>query len=130
LYGGFLWARRALNSPFLAFADGAGKSCHTGYQLSNIDTCDPKPCLTSMSATADLTGLCTAAECASNQCGASCPLNRAFQPAATIQSGWTEAVACSTVESGWLGIVTLGCQVGLGLIVALHYRSSTLYHIH
>jgi hypothetical protein len=83
-----------------------------------------------MSATTDLTGLCTAAECASNQCGASCPLNRAFQPAATIQSGWTEAVACSTVESGWLGIVTLGCQVGLGLIVALHYRSSTLYYFH
>jgi hypothetical protein len=113
----------ALNSSFRRFPARAGGSCDASYQLSAIDACDPKPCPTSMSTTADLTDLCTAAQCASMQCGASCPLDRAFQPAATIQSGRTEAVACSTAESGWLGTVTLGCQAEQLTVVANSCRS-------
>ena len=113
----------ALNSSFRRFPARAGGSCDASYQLSAIDACDPKPCPTSMSTTADLTDLCTAAQCASMQCGASCPLDRSFQPAATIQSGRTEAVACSTAESGWLGTVTLGCQAEQLTVVANSCRS-------
>ena len=107
--------RRALNGPFRRFPARAGESCDGGYQLSDADACVAKPCPASMTATDNL---CSATQCAASQCGASCELVRAFQPTATIQSGGTEAVACSLADSGWLGTVTLGCEAEQLTVVA------------